>query len=91
MGEVRILNEVLIECVYVLNKVYKLDRPELTTVLSTLLISYNVKSNTDLLLKSLILYKSTNLDIVDCLLIAYNQLYDYKIVSFDKKLNSNLI
>lgn len=88
--EVIIINEVLFECIYVLNKVYKLNRTEISLLLSQLLITQNIKSNSDLLLKSLKIYQDTSLDFVDCLLISYNQLNNYQVVTFDKKLNNFL-
>lgn len=89
--EILILNEVMLECVYVLNKVYKLNRTEIYLLLSQLLNTKNINSNINILLNSLKIYQSTSLDFVDCILISYNKLLKYKVASFDKKLNSKLL
>ena len=89
--EVLILNEVILECVYVLNKVYKLNRTEIYLLLSQLLNTKNINSNLNILINTLKFYQSSSLDFVDCILISNNHLLNYKVVSFDKKLNAKLI
>ena len=81
--------EVLAEVVYVLIKVYKVQRAETATALFSLLKKVQVEKGLAVLF-AINLFKNTTLDFVDCLLIAYNNVLGQPIMSFDKKLNSHL-
>jgi predicted nucleic-acid-binding protein len=76
------------ETVYVLEKVYKVPRIEIKNVLSDLLGYKNISTiRKDVLIRSLDLYKSHNLDFADALLISYCQMTkDGKLHTFDKKI-----
>ena len=89
-SKVMILNEVLIECVFVLNKVYKIDRQAIAKGLSDLISNHNIISNQKLLLQTLWYFENSGLDIVDCLLISYQKLKNCEIFTLDKKLNNLL-
>lgn len=87
-SKVIILNEILIECVFVLNKVYKIDRQAVAQGLSDLISNENIISNQKLLLQTLSFYENSSLDIVDCLLASHKKLENYEIFTLDKKLDN---
>ncbi|MGV8092823.1 MAG: PIN domain-containing protein [Mangrovibacterium sp.] len=80
--------EVCAEVVYVLEKVYIVPRENIRNAL-TLLIDYrNISTNDKTVLeKALEIYHIRNIDFVDALLVAYNQITGAIIHSFDKKVN----
>ena len=84
-----ILPESLVEAVYILDKVYKIERKEIYFALLDLLgdiemIEKLVCEN------ALRIYGYTKLDFVDCILISRNKLYNDKIYTFDKQLNKEI-
>lgn len=81
--------EVLAEVVYVLLKVYHVERQEISKVLIIFLNSIEINRK-DIMIKALEIFADTNLDFVDCILIAYNKTDSVEIFSFDKKLNKKL-
>jgi len=84
--EVFISNEILAEVVYVLLGVYKIEKKDIANQLLNLLNFPNIfVSNYDVIIKALKIYKTKNLDFVDCLLCAYSN--NDEIITFDKKLN----
>ncbi len=81
-----ILNEVLAEVVFVLLKVYKVEKIEITAILVEFLEFDNIFMDTkDEMIKALYLFKTKNLDFVDCILCVKSKKYEVK--TFDKKLN----
>jgi len=77
---------IVAEVIYVLQKLYKVDRKVISQVLIDLLKPKNIKTkNKNLLFEALKIYAQNNLDFVDCLLCAYSK--DYEVVSFEKDLN----
>jgi len=85
--DVYISNEILAEVVYVLSGVYQIPRVDIANQLLQLLGFDNILvSNEDVVNRAFEIYKSKNLDFVDCLLCAYSKQDD--IVTFDKKLNT---
>ena len=84
------ISEVMCEVVYVLEGVYSLSRNEISDVLIDFLdeIDMNEKAVTKEALK---IFKTNNLDYVDCLLVSRHKLYNDNIISFDKKLNKALL
>lgn len=68
--KILLLHTVIAEVVYVLQKLYKVDRREIAEVLKELL---KIKS----------IFEKKSLDFVDCILCAYGG--KHTIVSFDKK------
>ncbi|MDO4939413.1 MAG: PIN domain-containing protein [Lachnospiraceae bacterium] len=81
--------EVIAEVVYVLDGVYKIKRTDIRDVLTNLMGEISITEK-EVILKALKLYEEYNLDYVDCILIARSELYDEKVLSFDKKLNKYL-
>ena len=80
-----ISNEILAEVVYVLLGVYKISKSDIANQLLELIAFDNISvSNIKVIKQSLEIFKSKNLDFVDCLLCAYSKQDD--IVTFDKKL-----
>ena len=84
--DIFISNEILAEVVYVLFGVYKISRVDISNQLLELINFYNIfVSNYEVIKKSFEIFKTKNLDFVDCLLCAYSK--DDEIITFDKKLN----
>ena len=80
---------VLAEVVYVLEKVYKVEKNEISSILSDLVNMKGIKAeNKKTLLEALKIYKNKNLDIVDCILCALKE--EYEVKTFDKKLKKCL-
>jgi hypothetical protein len=81
---------VFTEVVFVLSSNYKVPRQEIAKSLSQLLqhkgVSTDHPNNVEYLLDSLKLYQSTNLHIVDCLIILKAKYSSSEIFSFDKDL-----
>ncbi|MCH9739413.1 MAG: PIN domain-containing protein [Epsilonproteobacteria bacterium] len=81
-----VLNEVVAEVVYVLEKVYKVSKSDLVNAISSFLSQSNIsmtaqKSN---VLLALQYYEKKNIDFVDGYLCALKDTYEVK--TFDKKL-----
>ena len=81
-----ISNEILAEVVYVLFGVYKISKIDISNQILELIDFDNISvSNMKVAKQTFELFKTKNLDFVDCLLCAYSNLDE--IVTFDKKLN----
>ena len=75
---------VIAECVYVMEKFYRIPRLEITDTLGRILnFSGIVNPDKSEILEALIKYEASNADIVDCLLAA-SSTPDRVVVSFDK-------
>lgn len=86
-----LFNEIAAEVVFVLSKVYKIDREELAeAVLEILGVENIAPAEPEVLKAALRIYKEKSLDFADCLLIGYRVVYGYEICTFDKKLNKFL-
>ena len=84
-------NEVMAEIVYVLEKVYNVERKEIYSSLIELLEYKNIEvSDFSLINEALVVYSERKLDFVDTLLYAYNKIANHEIYTFDKKLNTLL-
>ena len=81
--------EVIAEAVYVLSRVYRIPRDEVSWMIHCVLLDVKVE-NLRSLRYALGVYNQTNLDFVDCLLVAYHKVLGMDVMSFDKKLNSTL-
>lgn len=81
--------EVLAEVVYVLVQVYKMTREEVSWILHCILIDVQV-DNAKALRYAAGVFNQTKLDFVDCVLIAYNKVFNMEVFSFDKKLNNTM-
>ncbi|MCK5293320.1 MAG: PIN domain-containing protein [Arcobacteraceae bacterium] len=79
-------NEVLAEVVFVLLKVYKVIKKDITKSLINILEYDNIIMNDKhTIIQSLEIFETKNLDFVDCILCAKSEKYIVK--TFDKKLN----
>jgi predicted nucleic-acid-binding protein len=82
-----ISNEILAEVIYVLLGIYKISKEAISNQLIELISFENISvSNYNVIKKSLEIFKTRNLDFVDCLLCSYS--YQDEILTFDKKLNN---
>ena len=81
--------EVIAEVVHVLSRVYKVSRNDISLAIHCVLLDVKVE-NLKALRYALGLFNQTNLDFVDCLLVAYHKVMGVDIMSFDKKLNTEL-
>lgn len=78
---------VIIECVYVLLKFYKVPRPEIVESLVGIL-NYKgvINENRSILIKSLRLFLEKNGDIVDAMVYTISKEYGWSCFTFDKDL-----
>lgn len=89
--EVFIPNEVIAEIIYVLEKVYKVSKGEISTSIDKLCRYENINFiNSKTVKESLEYYSTYNLDYVDSLLCAYKTVDGDEIISFDEKLLKTL-
>ena len=83
--------EVLIEMIFVLEKYYKKNRQDIAHIVSilgkieNLLIQYP-----RVVKKALLFFVEEELDIVDCILCAFNDVMGYDVFTFDKEMNDLL-
>lgn len=77
--------EVLAECVYVLKGVYGLPRDVLANALSSFMDDVDC-TRWQVAVTALSGFGSTNLDFVDCVLLAEAKANGRKVLTFDKKL-----
>ena len=86
-NEIFIPTEVIVEASYVLKKVYNVEKEKIYEVIKQLInmedIKFQNKGTIELAFK---IYAEKNIDIVDCMLFAYNRNQKYDIKTFDKKL-----
>ena len=79
-----ILDVVTAECVYVMEKFYRIPREKISEKLSKIFnFSGIVNSNRSELLQALLKFETSNVDIVDCILAAMSSSARV-VVSFDK-------
>jgi predicted nucleic-acid-binding protein len=84
---ITLMNEVIAEIVYVLEKVYKVDRIKICNELKDLIESSNIKvDNIDIMNYALDVFSKSRLDFIDSLLCAYAKIINATIYTFDKKL-----
>ena len=78
-------NEVLAEVVFVLLKVYQIDKKEISDTL-TIFIQYDniIMDSKDIALEALCIFARKNIDFIDSILCAKSS--NYEIKTFDKKL-----
>ena len=86
-ADVLVTLEVAAEVVFVMLKVYGLDRCQISKTLIDFSQLNNIQiSEYSVYKKALELFGDNCLDFVDCLLCAYHRIYGYDICTFDKKL-----
>ncbi len=87
-----ISESVLVECLYVLTKHYKVPRAEATKSLHGIFIYKGViNPNREVLTRALSLFAETTLDPVDCLLIAMTAIEGHAVKSFDRALLKRIV
>ena len=75
---------VIVECVYVMEKFYRIPKQEIADTLSRILnLPGTVNPDKSKILEALLNYETSTADIVDCLLAA-SSTPDRVVVSFDK-------
>ena len=84
-SEMRVTTEVIAEVVYVLKKVYSVNRESIADYVHSFLGLVYCRDHdvVDLAVKT---YGTHNLDFVDCVLYAYHQVEGAQIATFDKQL-----
>lgn len=83
-----IAESVLVECIYILGKHYRVPRADIAASLTNLLLYKGmINSDKPLLIKSLDLLAETSLDPVDCILAARSAMMGNSVLTFDKSLN----
>ncbi|OHE22804.1 MAG: hypothetical protein A2Z43_08665 [Syntrophobacterales bacterium RBG_19FT_COMBO_59_10] len=84
-----IIESVLVECVYILMKFYKVPKREVADNL-TMLLQYKGIANADrkTLVEALRIFAERNVDIVDCIVLARAKQGKGRLFSFDKALNT---
>ena len=86
-GSLFVLPEVLAETVYVLTKVYGIDRADVADAMLELL-GFVSTSAPAVMRSAFSCYKESNLDFVDCILASYRLTEGAQILTFDKKLKA---
>ena len=86
-GLLFVLPEVFAEVVYVMTKVYGIERSDVADSMIELL-DFVSTTATEIMKTAFQNYRKTNLDFVDCILAAYAISDNQQILSFDKKLNN---
>ncbi|SMO44195.1 PIN domain-containing protein [Gracilimonas mengyeensis] len=88
-NEVHIPAEVVAEIVYVLEKVYKVPKIKISEALLELFTYTNISTpDTPVLIESLKIYKTENIDFVDAILVSYNWVNNHVVYTFDKKVRT---
>ena len=83
--------EVVAEIVYVLLKVYNVERKVIAQTVMDISETDNIRiAQKDVVCHALKVFASSTLDFVDCLLIGYAKEKHYSVFTFDKKLQKQL-
>jgi len=84
---ISLLNEVIAEIVYVLEKVYRVDRIRIGNELKDLIENDNIIiDNIDVMSFALDIYAKSSLDFIDSLLCGYAKITNATVYTFDRKL-----
>ena len=83
--------EVVAELVYVLTKVYKIERTTVSTTIKDFFEINNINVfKKEIICFALNLFANTKLDFVDSLLISYSKIENYEVLTFDSELKKYL-
>ena len=85
--EVEILESVMMEVLFVLTKFYKLPKKEVIEDLKKIIALRGVVGEKVLLIETLNIVETKNIDFVDALICAKSRLHGYWKLSFDKDVN----
>ena len=89
--ECLVFPEVVAEIVFVLFKVYRLDRKEIAHSVSVILRHKNIRVPHKAVVETALRYfGETKLDFVDCLLVGYALIDGHRIFTFDTELTKHL-
>lgn len=80
-----VLDQIIIETIFVLTKVYKLDKGICIKVIVEMLELACIDIETNLIIKSMNIYLDESIEIVDAYMIAYALQNNVGLQSFDKK------
>ncbi len=89
-GFMFVLPEVFAEVVYVLTKVYGIDRKDVADSMLELLVFVST-TEPEVMKAAFVYYKETHLDFVDCILASHCIVGGKEMLSFDRKLNSFIV
>jgi predicted nucleic-acid-binding protein len=90
-GNGHITVEVVAEMIYVLNKIYKIERHIIADNLQKLIeMDYTLIAEHKVVSYALSEFAATKLDFIDCLLIGYAKIKGCSIFTFDKALIKRL-
>ena len=81
------LPEILAEVVYVLRGVYHFERQKISESLLKILDDVDVEPY-EVMICAAKNFSCTNLDFVDCIILAHHKVFGTEIFTFDKKLNN---
>ena len=81
-----ILPEVLVETAYVLKSIYHVDRQNIAAKLMTLLNEVEVERKA-VMVHAVEIYADSNMDFMDCILVAYYDIENIRVFTFDPQLN----
>ena len=86
--QVIIYDLIIMETFFVLTKFYKLNKEEvIDTLIEIMLLPGVVNPDKKIIIDTLNMIKTSNVDFVDALLCNKSKQFDYKLISFNKKLN----
>lgn len=88
-GNVYTKPEIIAEVIYVLKRVYQIDKNSIRAFIYSMLDDISCAEEKCVRM-AIDIYSSISLDFVDCLLIAYHKINKENVFSFDKKLNKHL-
>ncbi len=84
---VLLLDEVLAEVVYVLEKVYQVNRKDIShTLIQLIKLPGMICRSSNISIAALRYYSEYKIDFIDCILLAYSTVEHHKIHTYDKKL-----
>lgn len=81
--------EVFAEITYVLESVYNVERKEIATALSIIVNRVDIEPY-EVVLRAIEEYEKSNLDFVDCMMVAYDKMGISRVFTFDKGINKRL-
>ncbi|MCL2282377.1 MAG: PIN domain-containing protein [Fibromonadales bacterium] len=90
-GNVKILTQVVAEVIYVLSKVYRIGRKDISKNLLKIFLLEGVRvENEEVVFFAIAEYGDSNLDFVDELLYANTRIRGDEVKTFDEKLNKKI-